>query len=647
MRFLSIAPSFLWVSLSAAKVVQYTFELTSGTVAPDGVERKAILINGQTPGPTVYADQGDEVSVTIVNNMDIQSTIHWHGIQMKGSIWSDGVPGVTQRQIDPGVTFIANWTANEHGIYWYHSHSRAIYGDGLRGTIYIRPSEEELDNGPFKVIAQALQPDASGSVGPDVDTEIKAMKDAHNSATVVSLHDWSHWDSETGLKLWNETNIELLCIDSILINGKGRVVCPPIETFTPYIIPGLIPEYTAKGCGLPNNTVIQPFPNSKPDLVPKDIFFTCKNTTTPLEVISVDAKKKWVSLALVNIGTLWDLKVSIDSHKMWVYAADGQYHEPQFVDVVNIPPGERYQALVALDQPAGDYQFRVAANVLPQKIAGFAVLSYAPNDSSSKVVPHATPKLGLGYGGETLPGFKELNETTLAAYPSTLKPPQEADVTLTMIVQRLTSVTWSMNKDPFLPFMELEEPLIFDPDSAKNIDPNIVPSYPLGSVVDAVIITLPGNPAHPMHKHGVKSWIIGRGSGNWTWNSVAEAQQAHPEFFNLDKAALRDGFRTPDSITEPNWLVIRYQPVEQAVTFFHCHINIHLVGGMALALLEGMDKPLPNIPQYYLDFDKHAKHTQIQAAEKNASPSESAASSIPIPWLQTAFALALSLALWA
>lgn len=43
--------------------------------------------------------------------------------------------------------------------------------------------------------------------------------------------------------------------------------------------------------------------------------------------------------------------------------------------------------------------------------------------------------------------------------------------------------------------MELDEPLIFDPESAKDLDQNLVPSYPLGSVVDAVIITLPGNPA--------------------------------------------------------------------------------------------------------------------------------------------------------
>ncbi|KAG8900572.1 hypothetical protein FRC01_010082, partial [Tulasnella sp. 417] len=62
---------------------------------------------------------------------------------------------------------------------------------------------------------------------------------------------------------------------------------------------------------------------------------------------------------------------------------------------------------------------------------------------------------------------------------------------------------------------------------------------------------------------------------------------------------------------------------------------------------EGMDKPLPNIPQYYLDFDKQAKHTQVHSAEKNASPSESAAPSNTIPWLQTILVVAFTLVLWA
>lgn len=56
-----------------------------------------------------------------------------------------------------------------------------------------------------------------------------------------------------------------------------------------------------------------------------------------------------------------------------------------------------------------------------------------------------------------------------------------------------------------------------------------------------------------------------------------------------------------------------------------------------------MDKPLPNIPQYYLDFDKQAAKTQAYAVEKNTVPS--AARANPIPWLQAALAVVLSFAL--
>lgn len=38
--------------------------------------------------------------------------------------------------------------------------------------------------------------------------------------------------------------------------------------------------------------------------------------------------------------------VSIDNHKMWIYAADGQLVVPQEVDAVNISLGERFQAFV-------------------------------------------------------------------------------------------------------------------------------------------------------------------------------------------------------------------------------------------------------------------------------------------------------------
>jgi hypothetical protein len=82
--------------------------------------------------------------------------------------------------------------------------------------------------------------------------------------------------------------------------------------------------------------------------------------------------------------------VSINNHKMWIYAADGQLTIPQEVDAVNVALGERFQAFVKsvffghhilnllimmsarLDQTPGDYIIRVSANVFPQKISGYA-----------------------------------------------------------------------------------------------------------------------------------------------------------------------------------------------------------------------------------------------------------------------------------
>lgn len=44
-----------------------------------------------------------------------------------------------------------------------------------------------------------------------------------------------------------------------------------------------------------------------------------------------------------------ELLVSIDSHKMWIYAVDGQLVVPQQVDAVQVPIGDRFQAFVRYD----------------------------------------------------------------------------------------------------------------------------------------------------------------------------------------------------------------------------------------------------------------------------------------------------------
>lgn len=49
----------------------------------------------------------------------------------------DGPTGVVQCDVPPGNDFTYNFTIAQSGTYWYHSHTRGQYPDGLRGPMII------------------------------------------------------------------------------------------------------------------------------------------------------------------------------------------------------------------------------------------------------------------------------------------------------------------------------------------------------------------------------------------------------------------------------------------------------------------------------------------------------------------------------
>lgn len=53
----------------------------------------------------------------------------------------DGPVGVTQCGIAPGSSFTYNFTIEQPGTYWYHSHTRGQYPDGLRGQFLVHDPE--------------------------------------------------------------------------------------------------------------------------------------------------------------------------------------------------------------------------------------------------------------------------------------------------------------------------------------------------------------------------------------------------------------------------------------------------------------------------------------------------------------------------
>ncbi|OMP82929.1 Iron transport multicopper oxidase FET3 [Diplodia seriata] len=130
-----------------AATVTHDFNVTWVTANPDGAYRRSTIgINGQWPPPAIDVTKGDRVIVNVNNQLETESTsLHFHGIYMNGSNHMDGPTGVTQCEIPPGSSFTYNFTVDQPGTYWYHSHNRGQYPDGLRGPFIVRDPDS-----PFK-----------------------------------------------------------------------------------------------------------------------------------------------------------------------------------------------------------------------------------------------------------------------------------------------------------------------------------------------------------------------------------------------------------------------------------------------------------------------------------------------------------------
>jgi iron transport multicopper oxidase len=86
-----------------ARTVHLTWDIDWVNVAPDGINRPAVGINGQWPCPQIDINIGDELWIDVHNKLKNEtSTIHFHGIFQTGTNQMDGPAMVTQCPIPPG-----------------------------------------------------------------------------------------------------------------------------------------------------------------------------------------------------------------------------------------------------------------------------------------------------------------------------------------------------------------------------------------------------------------------------------------------------------------------------------------------------------------------------------------------------------------
>jgi len=138
-----------------------TFELVASIVKQEVGNRmvKRLAYNGQIPGPVLKAEKGSKVTVNFVNNLDMETALHSHGL--RGDYRMDGAAPLTQDPIPVGGTFTYELEFPDTGVFWYHPHVREDYQQdmGLYGNFIV--TEEgywnEVDQEVYLIVDDMLE----------------------------------------------------------------------------------------------------------------------------------------------------------------------------------------------------------------------------------------------------------------------------------------------------------------------------------------------------------------------------------------------------------------------------------------------------------------------------------------------------------
>jgi len=101
----------------------------------------AYAFNQQVPGPRLRVTEGDRLRINVKNNLPESTTVHWHGLILPNAM--DGPAEITQEPIPPGGTYTYEFTTQQRGTYFYHTHDHPDRQQalGLYGALIIDPKD--------------------------------------------------------------------------------------------------------------------------------------------------------------------------------------------------------------------------------------------------------------------------------------------------------------------------------------------------------------------------------------------------------------------------------------------------------------------------------------------------------------------------
>lgn len=502
----------------------YDFTLSEMTVAPDGVQKNGIVVNGQFPGPTIEANWGDYIEVTVTNNLPDEGTsMHWHGLLQTETPWFDGVPAVQQCPVAPGSSFTYRFKADLYGSSWYHSHYSAQYAGGAMGPMIIYGPHENAD---YDI-----------DLGP------------------VMLTDWFHSDYfsliEDVMAPIAENRPPPMSNNN-LINGKMNYPCSSVTNAT-------------------NATDPEAFKSCTPNAgVSKFTFQSGKKHR----------------LRLINAGAEGMQKFSIDGYQLTVIANDFVPIVPYTTDHITLGVGQRTDIVVeATGSPTDSVwmrstlgDFKTGGCALNDGVSPVAVAAIYYENANTNAAPNTTTTLTTA---EINQCFNDPLYLTVPYYSLTPEPNPQTTENIDITLQSNgTHNLWYMNNSTFR--ADYNDPILMDAKNGKDTfapESNVL-NFGSNKTVRLVLYNYGQQGAHPMHLHGHNFYVLAEGFGTWdgTVNNTSNPQRR-------DVQILQNAQGSPTDPT-PAYVVIQLDMDNPGVWPLHCHIAWHVSAGLYVNVLE-------------------------------------------------------------
>uniref|UniRef100_A0ACD5XTQ8 Uncharacterized protein n=1 Tax=Avena sativa TaxID=4498 RepID=A0ACD5XTQ8_AVESA len=535
--------SALLPSLAEGKVHHHTWNISYVHKSRDCFEKLAVTVNGEAPGPTIRATQGDTIVVTVHNKLETENTaIHWHGIRQIDTPWADGVAGVTQCPIHPGETFTYRFVVDRAGTYLYHAHYGMQRVAGLNGMIVVSVPDGFVE--PF----------------------------TYDKQHTVLLEDWWHksvYDQATGLSA--KPLVFVGEPQSLLINGRGIFNCSK-----PVPATGTC-NTSSPDCGL----------RSLFTVVPGKTYLLRIGSLTSLSSLSFEIEGH--SLTVVEADGHYVRPFVV--RNLFIYSGETY----SVLVKADQDPRRNYWATSHI----------VGRN--PTTPSGKAIVSYAGNDPqmTPPTAPTTGPPWNntairveqsraiVAHPGYVVPAPARADRTLILLNTQnnidghikwTINGVSLHFPATPYLVSMKHGLTAAYDQRPPLDSYDLMGYNISAPAPTNGTIGSPVYRLAFDSVVDVVLqnsnMLDNRRETHPWHLHGHDFWVLGHGDGKF--NPAADAWR----LLNVKDAIMKNTVPLhPDG-----WTAIRFHANNPGVWLFHCHVEAHVFMGMGVVFEEGVDR---------------------------------------------------------